>query len=186
MARGATWWWSSCQAAPTPRRHPKSPATQKKRNFAGLRLLYVQESHAREPKPPLSGIGRRKLDLKLPSGAIPNFGADHEIKSQPRFVHAILTCWLGSQSPCRSRVAGRRAHRITPFLHTELLAFDEPEGAIKTCERKNVTNFVQRTYGPDTWHSSRPNREGVIERRGPFSLHIWETWELRSPEKAGG
>jgi hypothetical protein len=78
-------------AAPTSRRHPRSPATQTKRNFAGLRLLYVQESHAREPKPPLSGIERRKLDLKLPPGAIPNFGADHEIKSQPRFVHAVLT-----------------------------------------------------------------------------------------------
>jgi hypothetical protein len=46
------------------RRHLRSPATQTKRNFAGLRLLYVQESHPREPKPPLSGIQRRKLDLK--------------------------------------------------------------------------------------------------------------------------
>ena len=58
---------------------------------------------------------------KSPPGEIPNFGAGHEIKSQPRFVHAVLTCRFASQPPCRSRVPGRRAHRTPSFPTQNLL-----------------------------------------------------------------
>jgi hypothetical protein len=83
--------------APTSRRHPRCPATQRNRNFAGPRLIYVHESHTREPTPPLSGINRQKLGLKSPPGAIPNLGADRlgqQIKPQPRFSFAMRTCGL--------------------------------------------------------------------------------------------
>jgi hypothetical protein len=50
-------------AAPRPDGIQEAPP-QTKRNFAGLRLLYVHESHTCEPTPPLAGIERRNLGLK--------------------------------------------------------------------------------------------------------------------------
>ena len=60
---------------------------------------------------------------KSPPGEIPNVGAIDEILSQPRFIHANLTCWFARRPPCRSRVPGRRAHRTPSFPTQNLLPF---------------------------------------------------------------
>ena len=103
------------------RRHPTSPG--------GFLRLQVHESRRRELSAPLAGIQRRNLGLKWRSGAIPNFGAGHGIKSQPRFLFAIWTCRFASQPPCHRRVPGRRLRKETSPPTTELLVFVEPEGA---------------------------------------------------------
>ena len=145
--------YDDIQQAP-PRNQIESPG--------GFLRLQVHESRRRELSAPLAGIQRRKLDLKSPPGTIPNFGAGHEIKSQPRFVHAVLTCRFASQPPCRSRVPGRRLRKETSPPNTELLAFVEPEGAKQPCQRWRNKNFVREKYRPDIWHSSRSNHEGVV------------------------
>jgi hypothetical protein len=127
MARGATWWWSFCrrrlrhddiQKAPPRKQNETSPDSD---CFTCTRTRTTRANpnrHFPESKDEI-WVSNRHL------GAIPDFGAGHEInKLQPRSLFAMWTCWLGSQPPCRSRVAGRRAHRTTPFPHTVLLAFD--------------------------------------------------------------
>jgi hypothetical protein len=55
---------------------------------------------------------RRKLGLKSPPWAIPNLGASHEIKPQPRFSFAMWTCRFASQPTCHDRASrGKRAAR---------------------------------------------------------------------------
>ena len=104
----------------------------------------MHESRRRKLAAPLAGIQRRKLGLESPPGAIPNFGAGHEIKSQPRFVHAVLTCWLGSQPPCRSRVPGRRAHRTTPFPTQNFLPSMDLKEQNNLVRGNRAKNFVRK------------------------------------------
>jgi hypothetical protein len=91
----------------------EAPPSKQNETSRGPKLLYVHKSHTLEPTPPLAGIERRKLDLKSPPGAIPNLGAGHEIKPQPRFAFAMWTCGLASQPTCPDRASrGQRAARL--------------------------------------------------------------------------
>jgi hypothetical protein len=84
-------------AAPRPDGTQEAPPSNQIETLRGLRPLHVHESRAR------TGINRRKLGLKSPPGAIPNLGADREIKPQPRFAFAMRTCGLASQPTCPDR-----------------------------------------------------------------------------------
>jgi hypothetical protein len=93
----------------------------------GLRLLYVHESHARKPKPPLVGIERRKLGLKSPSGAIPNLGVSFQIIETPKDFRADSTCGLASQPTCPDSALDRSALRDFKATQTGDIGFEQPE-----------------------------------------------------------
>jgi hypothetical protein len=71
----------------------------------------------------------RKLGLKSTPRRNTELGISHHITQTPPDFRAGLTCGFASQPPYRGRVSGRRAQEINQPPHTELLAFDEPEGA---------------------------------------------------------
>ena len=131
--------------APAPRRHPRSPTAQPNRKPRRIPAA----SGPREPPSrairATRRIQRRKLGLKSPPGAIPNFGAGHEIKSQPRFVHAVLTCRFASQPPCRSRVPGRRAHRTPPFPTQNFLPSMDLKEQNNLVRGNRAKNFVRKS-----------------------------------------
>jgi hypothetical protein len=93
----------------------EAPPSKQNETSREPRLLYVHESRAHEPTPPLAEIGRRNLGRKSPPGAILNLGVSHHIIQiqTPTDLRGGLTCGLTtSQSPCRGRVPGRRAQKI--------------------------------------------------------------------------
>jgi hypothetical protein len=81
-------------AAPRPDGIEEAPPRNQIETSRGLRLLYVNESHAREPKPPLVGIERRKFGLKSPPGAIPNLGVSFQIFQTPNMFARIRAAAL--------------------------------------------------------------------------------------------
>jgi hypothetical protein len=90
----------------------------------------VHESHAREPKPPLVGIERRKLGLKSPPGAIPNLGVSFQIIQTPKDFRADSTCGLASQPtyvPCPGSALDRSVLRDFKAIQTGDIGFEQPE-----------------------------------------------------------
>ena len=92
---------------------------------------------------------------KSPPGEIPNVGAIDEILSQPRFIHANLTCWFARRPPCRSHVTGGALIEYPPPPHTELLAFDGTEGAKLVLSEETSQNFVRGKCVPVWCYSPR-------------------------------
>jgi hypothetical protein len=100
----------------------EAPLSNQIETSRGLRLLYVHESHAREPTPPLVGIERRHLGRKSPPGAIPNLGVSLQIFQTPTDFRANLTCGLASQPTCPDSALDRSVLRDLKATQTGDLA----------------------------------------------------------------
>jgi hypothetical protein len=119
-------------AAPRPDGIQEAPPRNQIETSRGLRLLYVHESHAREPKPPLVGIERRKLGLKSPPGAIPNLGVSFQIIQTPKDFRADSTCGLASQPmhirpACPDSALDRSVLRDFKATQTGDIGCEQPE-----------------------------------------------------------
>jgi hypothetical protein len=91
------------------------------------------DSRAREPhsrsRIAARRFDRRKLGPKLEAALIRRPEGVAELQPNPEPATRSSTCGIASHPPCRGRAPGRRAQKINQPPHTELLAFDEPEGA---------------------------------------------------------
>jgi hypothetical protein len=119
-------------AAPRPDGIQEAPPRNQIETSRGLRLLYVHESHAREPKPPLVGIERRKFGLKSPPGAIPNLGVSFQIFQTPKHFRADSSCGLASQPTCPDSALDRSVLRDLQVTQTGNLASNNLKGKKRT------------------------------------------------------
>jgi hypothetical protein len=119
-------------AAPRQDGIQEAPPRNQIETSRGLRLLYVHESHAREPKPPLVGIERRKFGLKSPPGAIPNLGVSFQIFQTPKQFRADSSCGLVSQPTCPDSALDRSVLRDLQVTQTGNLASNNLKGKKRT------------------------------------------------------
>ena len=132
-------------AAPRPDGIQEAPPRNQIETSRGLRLLYVQESHAREPKPPLVGIERRKFGLKSPPGAIPNLGVSFQIIETPKDFRADSTCGLASQPTCPDSALNRSVLRDFKATQQEILASNNLKGKRRTINTSLVSETRERS-----------------------------------------
>ena len=119
----------------------------------GLRLLYVHESHAREPKPPLVGIERRKFGLKSPPRAIPNLGVSFQIFQTPKHFRADSSCGLASQPTCPDSALDRSVLRDLKATQTGDLASNNLKDKRRTINEVRfcylIFASIEDMYGPN-------------------------------------